>query len=162
MEGVRCGEAVVDGGPGGAGTWGMHVPDNLGCFPQEEEARKTWVCAKLTEKASSVAWFTQIGEAFQGRRGRLFKRDFTRSPGAGHRCLLRRWPSARREPSVWALTQAPTANAHKWGCSRLRTPVHQRTRCTERKGSLLTGRKYLKIMGLRWGSYPGNRKNVCT
>lgn len=53
---------------------GMHMPDNLGCFPQEEEARKTWVCANLTEKASSVAWFTQIGEAFQGRRGRLFKR----------------------------------------------------------------------------------------
>lgn len=43
----------------------MHMLDSSGCFRQEE-ARKTWVHAKLTQKVSSVACLHRLGEHFQG------------------------------------------------------------------------------------------------
>lgn len=123
MEGVRCGGAVMEGGPGGAGTWGRTCLTIEVVSPRRGPERHGYVQSSL-KKASSVALLTQIGEAFQGRRGQLLKRDFTRS----HRCLPWRWLPAREERSVWAPAQAPTANTLRGGCSTVRVPVHQRTR----------------------------------
>nr|KAF6450596.1 hypothetical protein HJG59_008452 [Molossus molossus] len=137
----------MDGVPGRGEGWVL-IPDKPGCSPQGEargDPRKdVGVCKAHSERGPRGLVDGDRGR-FQGSRGPLLEREFTRSPGTGHSAPRGDGFPPRQQPCGWVLTGSGSRHPGGHGTRRTSEPG-------ERSGPAACGwRGPLQTVWPRWG-----------